>query len=238
MVSKTRGCYDKASPSLLKHLFFFTFIILFSLFFKRCLLSPLWLVFGIVLYRYFLIRLCLCDHGNIHCHHDNMHHNKLCVRWSWFICQVCFVILKALLHSFLPLTSSLFLSLLLLLLLHDCCCLFGDKQHCINFSYHSAPTLLQQLTNHIHPITSHCTDQAAYLCLSMLLLLHSTQPPPALVLLCLYAPWGVFISKLITLGGLLAMVPACYLSLCCEFHFATRYCYSRQLYQQGAIFPK
>lgn len=105
-------------------------------------------------------------------------------------------------------------------------------------SHTSAPTLLQQLTNHIHPITSHCTDQAAYLCLSMLLLLHSTQPPPALVLLCLYAPWGVFISKLITLGGLLAMVPACYLSLCCEFHSATRYCYSRQLYQQGAIFPK
>lgn len=140
-------------------------------------------------------------------------------------------------HSY-PWHRHYFLSLLLLLLLHDCCCLFGDKQHCINFSYHSAPTLLQQLTNHIHPITSHCTDQAAYLCLSMLLLLHSTQPPPALVLLCLYAPWGVFISKLITLGGLLAMVPACYLSLCCEFHSATRYCYSRQLYQQGAIFPK
>lgn len=128
--------------------------------------------------------------------------------------------------------------IIVVIIITYCCCLFCDKQHCVNFSYHSAPTLLQQLTNHIHPITSHCTDQAAYLCLSMLLLLHSTQPPPALVLLCLYAPWGVFISKLITVGGLLAMVPACYLSLCCEFHSATRYCYSRQLYQQGAIFPK
>lgn len=119
-----------------------------------------------------------------------------------------------------------------------CCCFVCDKQHYISCSYHSAHTLLQQLTNHIHPITSHCTDQAAYLCLLMLLLLHSTQPPPASVLLRLYAPWRVFISELITIGGLFAMVAACYLSLCSEFHYAMQ-----DLLQQAALlrrghFPK
>lgn len=85
----------------------------------------------------------------------------------------------------------------------------------LSLSFHP---LLCQLSNQTTEITSHSTDLVSYLkiftftlyadvCPLLLLLLHSTQPPPALVLLCLYAHWRAFISKLITIGGIICNGP-------------------------------
>lgn len=66
-------------------------------------------------------------------------------------------------------------------------------------------------------------------CFSLLL---SMRPPPASVLLCLYAPCRAFISKLITTERLFAVATVCYLSHRYVFHFAVPESHCTEPYQE------
>lgn len=109
--------------------------------------------------------------------------------------------------------------------------------------YYASPcaALTDSLPATTKAVASHCTDLPAYLsmftfslhadmCSLPLLQLFSTQPPPALVQLCSFAPWRTF-PKLITIRGLIFWTfPIFYVSPWRAFQCVTVHHHTREPY--------